>query len=564
MSKKLLIFIIVLAGIALSGIILVQLYYIKNAFIQNEVLFDQKVNDALQAVVQKLEQIETVEKIHTELEKSKKKPKNQKFSTVDVSIDNFFDVKLNDSVIEHLIMIDEASNHGFVWSASDENTVVVNDDSASFQHKYFIKPGNIRLHSNAELLTIENDTVINKNGGVYQLSYKYSVDSNKVLTVKKEIVEKTKTIIKNVVKKMVDESDKNFIFTRKQINYKLIDSLLNTSLNERDISLPFEYNIVADSVKNKTTPKTPGFKNNSEYKKYETQLFPNDIIPKKDKIIIYFPDRQNHLFKSLSFLLPSSLFFSLIIIIAFSISIMMVIRQKKISDIKTDFINNMTHEFKTPIATISLAADTIINPKVIHNQEKISHFIRIIKDENKRMNIQVEKILQMAQLDRRELELNMEAHDMHELILKAIGNIEMQLRQLNGKIITSFDATYGTVLVDEVHFTNVINNLLDNALKYTINPPEIKISSHVADKGIFICFEDNGVGMSSEVQSRIFEKFYRLSKGNIHNIKGFGLGLSYVKAIVEAHNGTITVKSEQNKGSKFEIYLPQKNNNNGK
>jgi signal transduction histidine kinase len=385
-----------------------------------------------------------------------------------------------------------------------------------------------------------------------------------MLTLKKEVIEKKKKKIKNVVNKMVAESDDHYVYTRKRLNYLLMDSLLRNSFNERDITLPYEYSVVTDSTERMETSSTPGFDKNTEYRKYETVLFPNDIVPKTDKIVIYFPERQKHLIKSLSVLLPSSLFFSLIIIVAFSISITMVLKQKKISDIKTDFINNMTHEFKTPIATISLAADTIVNPKMIGDTDKIKQFIGIIKDENKRMNMQVERILQMAQLDKKEMELNFELLDVHILILRAIGNIDIQLKQLNGKISTKLEALDSFVSVDEIHFINIVNNLLDNALKYTDNAPEILVSSSQLGNGILLSFWDKGFGMSKEVQGRIFEKFYRVTKGNIHNIKGFGLGLSYVKAIVELHGGRISVKSEQNKGSRFDIFLPQKNKENGK
>jgi two-component system phosphate regulon sensor histidine kinase PhoR len=354
---------------------------------------------------------------------------------------------------------------------------------------------------------------------------------------------------------MVTETDASFNIYRKRLKYELVDSLLNGSLKQNGVEIPYEYSVFSEKKENEELPKTSTFDSTTTNKKYETRLFPNDIIPKKDKLVIYFPERQGHLVKSLSLLLPSSLAFSLIIIIAFAISIMMVIKQKKISDIKTDFINNMTHEFKTPIATISLAADTIINPKVIGDQSRINHFIGIIKDENKRMNLQVERILQMSLLDKSELDLNKVPTSLHLLIQKAVDSIQMQVSELKGKIELNLNASEDIFEVDEIHFTNVVNNLLDNALKYSNETPQISITSNQNSNGIIISVEDNGIGMSKEAQARIFDKFFRVTKGNIHNVKGFGLGLSYVKAIIEAHGGQISVKSELGKGSRFDILL---------
>jgi two-component system, OmpR family, phosphate regulon sensor histidine kinase PhoR len=606
MGKKLLIFIIVLAGIALAGIIYVQVSFMKNAYAQNETLFDYKVNDAIQSVVQNLDQMAIVEKIQVEMAKSKSNPKTKTKSKhkiykmqdlnytydgdYDFNFDSIFQITINDSLIrklsfskdgektEELLVSKPGKNNvsvrtfspkwkqrDSVWTISSQNVVIYSNKDKKHQYKSRISSSSfVRPNQNAIFYT--NDSVYKNQDIFFENNFKFNPDSDFNFFINRDIVKKKEKDIKKVMKKMVAETDTKIIHERKRLNYLLIDSLLKSSLKNRDVPLNYEYTVIADTVKNKNekVPSTMGFKFNSNFRKYEALLFPNDIIPKKDKIIVYFPDRQKHLVKSLSILLPSSLFFSFIIIVAFTISIMMVLRQKKLSDIKTDFINNMTHEFKTPIATISLAADTIINPKVISDGDKINHFIGIIKDENKRMNVQVERILQMAQLERKEIDLKLEKLDIHQLITKVLENIDIQIKQLNGKICTNFNAIDSDILVDEIHFTNVINNLLDNALKYTINPPEIIINTSQIEDGILLSFEDCGIGMTKEALSKIFEKFYRVSKGNIHNVKGFGLGLSYVKAIVESHGGRITVKSELNKGSRFFICLPQKTNGNGK
>ena len=223
---------------------------------------------------------------------------------------------------------------------------------------------------------------------------------------------------------------------------------------------------------------------------------------------------------------------------------------------KTDFINNMTHEFKTPIATISLAADSIASPKVISDEGKINRFVGIIRQENKRMLQQVEKVLQMAQIDKRDFELNLTRVDMHEVIRQAVDHLNLQVTKREGRIDVQLDASRPDIEGDATHLSNVIYNLLDNANKYSENAPEIRITTCNRGEGIEITVEDKGIGMTKEDQKHIFDKFYRVHTGNVHDVKGFGLGLSYVKAIATAHQGSIDVKSEPGKGSKFFLFLP--------
>jgi len=227
-----------------------------------------------------------------------------------------------------------------------------------------------------------------------------------------------------------------------------------------------------------------------------------------------------------------------------------------LSEIKSDFINNMTHEFKTPLATISLAVDALKNEKVSSDKEKTNYFTGVIKEENKRMNKQVETILQAALLDKQEVQLNLKKLSAHELIKSALNNIQLPVNEKQGTLEVNLEAQKDMVMADEVHFTNLINNLLDNALKYSKEAPVIKLSTSNAGNLLKIKIEDNGIGMNKETLSRIFEKFYRAHTGNIHNVKGFGLGLSYVKTMVEAHKGSIKAESTLGKGSCFSITIP--------
>jgi two-component system, OmpR family, phosphate regulon sensor histidine kinase PhoR len=283
-------------------------------------------------------------------------------------------------------------------------------------------------------------------------------------------------------------------------------------------------------------------------------LTPDEIL------IVIVPDWKNLVFKSLRLPISSAIIFTIIIIAAFYLTISTMIRQKKLSEIKNDFINNMTHEFKTPLATISLAVDALRNDKVRFNGEKMSYFSNIIKEENQRMNRQVETILRAALMDRQEVKLNLTPVHAHIVIKNVLDNFTLQLQDRKGNVELYLDAENDLINADEVHFPNLINNLIDNSIKYAKDnvPPKIKITTQNTGKDLLIRLEDNGIGMNKETVKRIFEKFYRAHTGNLHNVKGFGLGLSYVKTMIEAHHGEIKADSTLGKGSCFLIRLPLK------
>ncbi|MFM7710068.1 MAG: sensor histidine kinase [Ferruginibacter sp.] len=274
-------------------------------------------------------------------------------------------------------------------------------------------------------------------------------------------------------------------------------------------------------------------------------------------LMVFVPGQEDIVMREISTILITTILFTLIILAAFLITVIALLRQKKLSEIKSDFINNMTHEFKTPLATISLAVDSLGNEKVRQSPDKAQFFIQIIKEENQRMNKQVETILQASLLERSELKLNLHLTSAHALIATVINKIQLQVEKKGGQIEVSFQANHDKILADNVHFTNIINNLLDNAIKYSKEEGmQITVSTQNKGKKLEIMIADNGIGMSRDTQKRIFEKFYRAHTGNIHNVKGFGLGLSYVKSIIEAHKGTIRVDSKPGQGSTFILSLP--------
>ena len=279
------------------------------------------------------------------------------------------------------------------------------------------------------------------------------------------------------------------------------------------------------------------------------------ILP-DEYLIVIVPHQKNIVLKELMWFIIGAIIFTFIIITAFFLTLRSLFVQKKLGEIKSDFINNMTHEFKTPLATISLAVDALKNEKVINDKEKYAYFTGVIKEENIRMNKQVETILQASLLEKDEVQVNLKKYSAHEFINDAVNNIMLPLQQKNGTLDVHLDAKDETVLIDEVHFTNIVNNLLDNAMKYSKYEPKITLTTFNTGNQFKIRIEDNGIGMNKETLSRIFEKFYRAHTGNVHNVKGFGLGLSYVKTMVEAHNGTIKAESVLGKGSTFTLSFP--------
>ncbi|NSL88607.1 sensor histidine kinase [Chitinophaga solisilvae] len=298
----------------------------------------------------------------------------------------------------------------------------------------------------------------------------------------------------------------------------------------------------------------------TNHRKYQIQIVPLEdamnIGPDTESLMVIMPT-DDSIAKQLGIMITGGILFTMIIVTAFALTIRTLLNQKKLSEIKSDFINNMTHELKTPLATISLAIDAIGNEKVLSKPDKIQYFSGIIKEENKRMNKQVESILQSALLEKDEIGLKLQATDVHNVIRNTTDNLQLQLASRNGVVDLQLDAINPVIMADDVHFSNVIFNLLDNAIKYSNENLEIRIQTYNTRKSLVLVITDNGIGMSRDTISRIFEKFYRAHTGNVHNVKGFGLGLTYVKAIVDAHKGKIKVESTLGKGSKFTLEFLQ-------
>jgi two-component system phosphate regulon sensor histidine kinase PhoR len=357
------------------------------------------------------------------------------------------------------------------------------------------------------------------------------------------------------------------------IDKDLLDKYLKAELETKDIDLHYEYGVYSNKyrsyfIENGSYTATIGDTTKSSNvaamnplskAEFKIALF-DDELTSPGHLQIYFPGKKRFIWSSVIGILLSSVVFTGLILFCFAYTIYVIFHQKKVSEMKTDFINNMTHEFKTPIATISLASDSILSPIILENKEKVIRFINIIKQENKRMLSQVEKVLQMAQIEKENVELKFNPMNLHEVIQDAVINAELKVQTKGGHIAINLLAQKPVIQADVTHISSIINNLLDNAEKYTPENPQITVSTADVKGGIEFSVSDNGIGMSKDALKYIFEKFYRVHTGNLHDVKGFGLGLSYVKAMVDAHKGKVAVKSELGKGSIFTVFLPEKQN----
>lgn len=354
-------------------------------------------------------------------------------------------------------------------------------------------------------------------------------------------------IMKDFLLRLAKEKDPENVSVERRLESVDLQSLLVSGFRAYNINLPFVYEIltqqdILDKVKMGETENL-----------YYVDLFPQDLVKKGYFLGVRFESVQPLILANMGWMFLSSGFCVFGLMFVFIITIVIIMRQQKLSVIKNDFINNMTHEFKTPIATISLATSAIMKEKVLNDKDQILKFTGMIRSENERMNKYVERILQQAKLDRRELHLNRTDVDINELLREAVGHFMLQVQEAGGKMSCRFEVDSFILYVDEVHILNVFCNLIDNAIKYSLEAPEIEVYTQRTDTGYLVGVQDHGIGISKEAQKKVFKRFFRVNTGNLHNVKGFGLGLSYVKSIVELHNGTIQLTSKKGKGTLVEI-----------
>lgn len=350
----------------------------------------------------------------------------------------------------------------------------------------------------------------------------------------------------------------NFVSTPSILSNFQMKEIIKHELRMKKIKLDFEFCITNEA--RLPVMFSSGYKIDflDDPNNHQIFLSAENTIMNTEVLNVYIIQPENYFQNHFATLLIASVLFTCIIIAAFVLTLKTMLSQKKLSEIKSDFINNMTHEFKTPIATIQLATDALKNEKVLSDREQILYYSGIIKEENRRMNKQVEKILQSAQLEREEIKLQLKKLDVHALIQKVAENATLQLQEVNATLTLTLNAANSVIYADEVHFSNIMFNLIDNAIKYSKENPAVKIETNNIGSSLQIKVSDNGIGMSKETQNHIFEKFYRAHTGNLHDVKGFGLGLTYVKKIVDAHGGKINVDSEIGQGTTFTLTFSNK------
>lgn len=361
-------------------------------------------------------------------------------------------------------------------------------------------------------------------------------------------------------KQLLDEVIYSILYTAsdrpldQRINFDMLDQNLRMELNSYGIQTP--YHIEVQNSNGQTIYRCSDYDDTGSEVMFSETLFKNDPVQRTGVLKIHFPALRGVAFRSMTFMLPT-LLFTIIIFITFLVTLYLVFRQKKLTELKNDFINNMTHEFKTPISSISLAAQMLNDDSVKKTPQMLTRLTRTIMDETKRLRFQVEKVLQLSMYEHQKANLRMSEIDVNELIAGVVHTFALKVEKNGGKIITRLEAENALTLVDEMHFTNVIFNLMDNAVKYkrTDASLELNISTWNEDGKVCIAIQDNGIGIKKEDLKRIFEKFYRVHTGNLHDVKGFGLGLAYVKKIISDHKGTIIAESELGIGTKFIIRL---------
>ncbi len=578
MTQRKIRYIIALMAFALLGLIVFQMFWLGFTVRTKNDQFGSNVRDAMQQVVRKLSQQEMYyfmqRKIATEENKKQLLAIAKPYETPQK-----YKKKPTESIIKNKPSL--AMNLAKMGDKAFPSDILVSKGVEVFPN------GEIREHQEYSIDLKDEDVVSLMNGQkqlgdiveeAFQrhnnLMVEDSLKKSKVLITKRKKDRKphidtrvqyaeTAQKVKNKAE-MAKEVIGDFLTTKRsiydRINYQILDSLLKNEIKNRGIEIPFEYGIssienpsylhYASSAKYKMT----GLKNDKDT--YTVNLFPNDYNSSENYLRVYFPNQDRYIIRNIWMMYATSLLLILVVLGCFYVAVSTILKQKQLADIKNDFINNMTHEFKTPISTISLATQMLGDEAIAGSPTIFKRYLGIIRDENKRLGSQVEKVLQTAQMERGEVQLKLGTVNIHQIIERVLENISPQIELREGIIEKDLQAENPEIQADEVHLTNILFNLLDNANKYSPEKPLIKITTENTEKGLSIKVSDQGIGMTKESIKQIFEKFYRVPTGNVHDVKGFGLGLSYVKKMVEEHHGKINVQSKLGEGSEFEVVLP--------
>ncbi|MBS9523557.1 HAMP domain-containing histidine kinase [Litoribacter ruber] len=572
MSKTKMNIVIVLMSIATLGLVAFQYYWVNDALKINQERFEQNVYQSLASTVDKLEKseakdmflnnliqdtamqesffqrIEPIEFTVRRRQVSRKRPSmvDSIFTTTMPEISSSFEKLIQSYGGDLELIVDVESFFTYMPPSvakqhltPDELEILLNEKEREYQYLQDQSRGNRnRRASRPEVFQSEivEDIRLPKD----------AADRIVKANLKIEVMEKVWNEMMEGQKKIMDRIDSDEV-----------KHTITSQLAQRGINQHFKLAVLDDSD-SIIGLSDPNLKEEMLYGGIKARLFPSDIVGRENYLLIHFPEKQKFLLKQVWMPLMSSLAFLVIIIGCFVYAIRVIIRQKKLSETKNDFINNMTHEFKTPIATVSLAVEALQDPDLLNAENFRNRYLGIIKEENKRLGVHVEKVLQAAALDKKDFKLKFEKVNLAEILEKAKQHIALQVEKRDGVIKSEIDLKNPYVQGDPFHLANIINNLLDNANKYSQDKPEITLSAFEDDHRVVVKIQDKGIGMNKEAQRKIFDKFYRVPTGNVHDVKGFGLGLAYVKTMVEAHRGEVFVESEPERGSIFTIYLPKK------
>lgn len=568
MNKSKIILITILITGSFIGIISMQVNWILHDYHLKEQQFNQRANDALMAVANKLEKKEVYNIISN--------------SFVAFNNDSIYSLLREKRILDEQQLEKEklVKNH-LLGSANDSElpTVPPAPPSPPVPPELIDPPlpanfnkdeirmvishmggRRIVIRHNRQVLTIDDSTKTTEHNSIESEALRNTILEKQKSKIEAKINNWNKVVQNMAFEFITDEKD-----IESRINPTQLDSAIRTELSSRGIETAYHFGVINVGENNIMSTDAPVNKKEILSSRYKTDLFPNDLLAKPVLLSVYFPDSFRYVLSTMWVMLISSSLFIIIMLMGTAYTIYILFRQKKISDIKTDFINNMTHEFKTPIATISLASDAAGNPLIAQNPDAVHRYLNIIKEENQRMHNHVESILQMALLDKKGLNLQLEKFNLHDLLTKAASQFKLQVESKGGKIELYLNAAQSIITGDQHLIYNSIVNLLDNANKYSPEKPEIIITTTNIQTSVQILVKDNGIGMSKEVQKNIFEKFYRATTGNLHDVKGFGLGLSFAKAIIQAHQGEICVlESSRNAGTTMEVLLPIQHNEKNK
>ena len=515
MKKSTIWIIAIIMGFSFLALLYLQLSYIEEMAKMKKEQFDESVNRSLYQASRNLEVNETLRY----LEKDVNETERRAFRQDSVS----FHGDLNNGTVQHSHQYAVAGKDGTIYSSFQLKTITT-------------KPS-----------TIPKAMILRS-------------DKNSINEASKSLQE----IVRNryvYQKALLDEVVYNILYTasdkplRERINFKLLDQDIRAELLNNGINIPYHFTV--STADGREVYRCPDYTEDGLPYTYSQVLFRNDPSSKMGVVRIHFPDINGYIFSSVRFMIPSVVF-TLVLLITFIFTIVVIFRQKRYTEIKNDFINNMTHELKTPIASISLAAQMLNDNSVGKSPAMLSHLGGVINDESKRLRFLVEMVLQMSMFDRKKAVFKKKELDLNEMVENIANSFTLRVEHTGGKIYTEIEAIDSAIYVDEMHFQNVIFNLLDNAVKYRTQdmPLDIYMKTWNDDQYLYLSIRDTGMGIKKENLKKIFEKFYRVHTGNLHDAKGFGLGLAYVKKIIDLHKGTIHVESEFGKGTKFTITLP--------